>query len=253
MDEGERGPRLLEPVGLGSRVGPCPGVRYSEIDGSPVLWEPATRVLHELTPAGAGLWASFDGRTLAEIVDDATGSMMAGERARFEREAVEVVRRLRAVGLVEDLEDASAAPDLGPTGVPPSVLRLAGRVATGPWTEGVAVVLAPAVGADGEPASTFVEIDVTATMVVAVSDPRAGTGAEPRGVVALHTVLDDRGERPGADDRAPAPLSALALLAALMAALPPVPEPHPLVLDALASLAESVPGFAGAAGGDGSG
>ena len=98
MGEGERGPRLLEPVGLGSRIGPCPGVRYSEIDGSPVLWEPATRVLHELTPAGAGLWASFDGRTLAEIVDDATGSMMAGAQARFEREAVDVVRRLRAVG-----------------------------------------------------------------------------------------------------------------------------------------------------------
>jgi hypothetical protein len=235
-------------------------VRYSEIGGSPVLWEPVTRVLHELTPAGAGLWASFDGRTLAEIVAGAAGSMAPDDRIRFEREAVEVVRRLRAVGLVEDLGDGSPPRDDGSTGVPPSVVRLLGRPAAVPTTDpdpgpppiavadaeadGVTVALASAVDAEGERVSAFVEVDVTTATLVAVIDPETGTRPDGRTVRALQIVLDACVDGRG-EPTAPGPV---VVLAALMAAVPADPEPHPLVLDALAGLAESVPGVAGIAG-----
>ena len=75
-------------------------MRYSELDGEALLYDPIRRALHRLSPAAAVVWHRFDGRPLGEIgwADPALGAI------------IELARRLRALGLVED-----AGPVAGPS------------------------------------------------------------------------------------------------------------------------------------------
>jgi hypothetical protein len=88
--------RVTSPVGPGSRLVPRPTVSSSMAGGQPELRDTATGHVHRISPAAAELWASLDGRTLLEIrpeVARGDGDAMA---------VIEVLRRLKALDLVED-------------------------------------------------------------------------------------------------------------------------------------------------------
>jgi hypothetical protein len=230
MADGDRGPRLLEPVTLGSRVVPCPGVRYSEVAGIPVLWEPVGRVLHELTPAGAALWAALDGRSVGEVVVAAVGPADPA-RGALERDTVDVVRRLRALGLAEDRGDAAAPPADAAAGVLFVSVTLAGRVVR----DGAGAVVV--VGGDPGGCSA-VELDVAHRRLVAVAPPGGRPVAAAVDLVGLG-VLDD--DPVLADGAAPGAVGPVEALAAVMAATPVDPDPPAGLLDAMAALVEAVP------------
>ena len=75
-------------------------MRYTELDGEALLYDPNRRALHRLSPAAAVIWHRFDGRTLGEI-SRANATLGA---------IVELARRLRSLGMVED-----ARPVAGPS------------------------------------------------------------------------------------------------------------------------------------------
>ena len=80
-------PELLEPVSVRSRLVRAPGVRYTEVAGAAVVWEPTRRALHELSPAAAALWAALDGRPFGDVIAEAECSLRRtdDDRARSDR------------------------------------------------------------------------------------------------------------------------------------------------------------------------
>ena len=116
-------PELLEPVSVRSRLVRAAGVRYTEVAGAAVVWEPSRRALHELSPAAAALWAALDGRPFGDVISEATAPSDAPTTT--ERDLIEAVRRLRALRLVSDLgPDQSPVADLESHGVPPDRVEL---------------------------------------------------------------------------------------------------------------------------------
>lgn len=217
-----RTPRLLRPVGPTSVVVPVPTTRYTECDGTPVVYDPVSRVFQPLTPVGAAVWARLDGRSVAALVDEL--ARLPGAPPSTPVDVVEVVRRLRAVGLAEDADPAApAGVPVRAEGVATAAVRLRGRVE--PVTEPSGA--APAVGSthgptSGAPAGTEVLLD-------------PGTDAEVTVDPARPPV---RFVSAGEGHEGPlAPLDALRELAD--AAAPGVLDPAD-GLDALADLAERV-------------
>jgi hypothetical protein len=90
---------LRQPVGPTSRLRPRPGVRAVEIDGHPALADAETGTHHLVSPAVTEIWSLLDGRTLCQLALD-TG---CDDRDRFV-ELTELLRRLRAFGLLEDVD-----------------------------------------------------------------------------------------------------------------------------------------------------
>jgi hypothetical protein len=75
-------------------------VRYTELGGEALLYDPVRRALHRLSPAAAVVWHRFDGRTLGEI----------GEAGPPLGPIVELARRLRLLGVAEDARPVPATP-----------------------------------------------------------------------------------------------------------------------------------------------
>jgi hypothetical protein len=96
-------PHLHEPLHPGSRLVRRVGVRCSELSGRPILWGPMIGTVCALSPGAVRLWLGFDGRTLAEILDEARREDAASD----DRAVLEVIRSMRALGLVEDVHDDS--------------------------------------------------------------------------------------------------------------------------------------------------
>jgi hypothetical protein len=97
----------LEPVHEQARLRRSPDVRYTEILGAPVLCNTDDRSVHAFSAATVVLWAGFDGRPLAEVAG-------VGRESPEWRGLVEVVRRFKATGLIEDVPagEVEALPDL---------------------------------------------------------------------------------------------------------------------------------------------
>jgi hypothetical protein len=124
---------LVEPVTLRSRLRRRPGVVATEVAGLPVLCDADARTTHPLSAAAARLWTDLDGRPLAAHLDQLTSS----DDAPTEVALIELIRRLRAVDLIEDCGpgDGAAAnpvPHPAPTSaaappqVAPDQIELAG-------------------------------------------------------------------------------------------------------------------------------
>ena len=225
------GPYVAEPVSIRSRIVRAEGVRYTEVDGNAVVWEPTERVLHELSPAAAGLWANLDGRPLGEViaqVEAERGLLADGSRpSPTEVEVLDAVRRLRALRLVGDVSPGQGpVEELGAEGAPPEWVQLTADLVD--VDDELLVVLR---------GDATVEVDVTRNVVLAERD------AAPVPIGRFVILEADRPE--------PRPLTPVQLLGALRAACPDVQRSvrdrfavHPLLLDALAAVAEAVPGQA---------
>jgi len=210
-DPADRATRALlaRPVTLASVMGPAAGVRYSEVAGVAVLYDPVGRTVHQLSPAAARLWHRLDGRTL----DDASGADGDG------RAAIELARRLRALGLLVD-RPAGAGPS-PPATDRPATVSIPGRLRpgdAGPTLEVDPTEGAPTVTLDG---STYVPRGgVVPVAALAVSDT-AAVPEHPHGVEALAVI---------AEQLPPswfAPIDALDQLADLVEAIPVVAERAP--------------------------
>lgn len=118
-------PHLLGPVTLDSPVQRREGVLYTEVDGQGLLCDTGTRTHHVIGLGTLALWCHLDGKPLRSAMDEAAvddGSRPQGD------EAVEVVRRLRAVGLAEDADgDRLPAPAPDVDAMPASVVHVDGR------------------------------------------------------------------------------------------------------------------------------
>ncbi len=216
----ERALNLVEPVTLASRLVRVPGVLYTEVADTPVVWEPTRRLLHELTPAAAALWGAFDGRPLRDVLDDLGGSEPVDERA-----VVEAVRRMRVMRIVEDADgDSAPAVDIETeSGSRPDRVTVRGEVVAAEDGSGVVVVLAGEQAPSDDVEAEVVTLDVAALAVV---DP---DGSRPvRGFARVN-----------ASESSVTWSSPVELLGSLMAALVVGHDPEPLVLDALAALAEA--------------
>jgi len=252
-------PPLLAPLHpTRSVVTPADGARYTEVDGVAVLCLVDDRSVHVLTADGAALWGQLDGRRSLGEIRAGLGVVDPTSRADA---TVELVRRLRAVGLVRDVDPSGPPVHLGRGEQPgrpsrPPTVHLLGAVAsTAPVDRapaaGPATILRlgraprPDVGAPPALADAETEAETeTETKTVAVSfvddrpqvdgRPVAGLEVRPRppdgsgstgpGGDALD-ALDALVQATTDDDlRRDGTLDLLAALAELVR--PPDPDPH---------------------------
>ena len=168
-----------------STLRPRAGVRYSELDGEAVLYEPIGHVVHRLSPAAAAVWHRFDGRPL--VPDDDTAHDPAA--------SIELARRLRTLDLADDADPAGPAGAAGPAADPGSaapvgIVDLPGRLVTRDGTRTLVL--------DADDDGPGVTLDTT-TLVPAGEDAPIGTvlvvdRTEPRprsvtGVDALRAIV----------------------------------------------------------------
>jgi hypothetical protein len=197
------------PVNARSRFRRLPGRPYTEVAGQPVVVNLERRMCVPLSPAAVALWAALDGRPLHDLV--AAADLLPA--------CIELLRRWRAFGLIEEDAVLDDAPAPHPVAAP-------ARRAT--------VTLRAHVAASGS--VLLVGPDRTERTTVAVDPPRVVGAEQPLvGLVGL------------AAPTAPGPrLDALGVFAVLVAGLDHHDEhdgPEALV-DALATLAESLTGRA---------
>lgn len=228
--------RLVRPVGPDSVVVPVPSARYTECDGAPVLYDPTSRAFQPLTPAGAVVWSRLDGRTVAEVVDELAAMPAADATLRVG--VLEVIRRLRAVGLAEDADgdgaagvdtggdDTGAATGSGEAGsrspgdeAQPATIGLIGRAESS--DDGKVVVLDPSADPTIDPAT-----DAPRSQRVAID------------LQSLPARFVVEAEMPGPDEGTLTPLDALRVLAD---ATDRNTFGRADALDVLAGLAERVP------------
>ena len=141
----------LEPVHAQARLRRSPDVRYTEVLGAPVLCNTDDRSVHAFSAATVLLWAGFDGRPLVEVAG-------VGPASPEWRGLVEVVRRFKATGLIEDVPagDVAPLPDLDEAVPLVTSLRVRGRWVDDPTPTTGAGVLELHSPGEGAPA-----VDVT--------------------------------------------------------------------------------------------
>ena len=91
------GPRVLRPVCGHARLRAREDITLRANGDDQELFDAATGAAHRLSPAAAALWRDLDGRPLAEVRPTEASD------AEVDLTVVELVRRLKALGLVEDL------------------------------------------------------------------------------------------------------------------------------------------------------
>ncbi len=103
-------PEPIEPVSFAARLVRAPDVAYTEVAGTPVVVAIEAQAVQPLTPAWAFAWAALDGRPVSEAldIDPATLDAVAA------RNVIEVLRRLKAAGLVCDAGSLGASRPSGP-------------------------------------------------------------------------------------------------------------------------------------------
>lgn len=93
----------LRPVCGHARLRGRAGVSRRGSDEAPELFDAATGAAHAVSPAAAALWSALDGRRLREIRPAATSDVDVDSECDVELAVVELVRRFKALGLIEDL------------------------------------------------------------------------------------------------------------------------------------------------------
>lgn len=88
------------PVTPASRPVRRAAISYTEVGGRPVLCDTVRATAHMLNAAGGALWAALDGRSIREIAAEAGAATTA--------DLVESIRRLRALGVVDEGEHVEA-------------------------------------------------------------------------------------------------------------------------------------------------
>lgn len=211
------------PVSPRSRFFRRPDRPYTEVDGRPVVIHPDRRTFYELTPAATAVWASLDGRSVRELATSITTSTGSDPVLS----CVELVRRWRALGLIEECTVLGTAPadDLHLPSPPKTEIALvADTAATG-------AVLVVGLGA-------------RSTVTVVVTPPRlAGAAVALRGLVQLGPIPGSGSMAQPAEAEAEGPLSPLAVFGALVQSVADEELHDGGLADALASLAESLAGL----------
>lgn len=214
----------LEPVHAQARLRRSPDVRYTEIRGAPVLCNTDDRSVHAFGAATVLLWAGFDGRPLTEVAGVAPASPKW-------RDLVEVVRRFKASGLIEDVPagEVEALPDLAAPVPIVTSLRIWGAWADDPTaSSGAAGVLE--LHSSGDEA-TAVEVATGHSRPGEEVRPFTVDGRALAGVTLPPSLRVSVGAGPE-----------VVAFAAWVRAVADVDElRRPGVVDAVAGLAESVP------------
>jgi hypothetical protein len=110
-----------------------PGRPYTEVAGHSVVVVPERRVAYEIAPAALRLWATLAHRPLGDLIAD-----LDPDRAPVEY--LELVRRWRALGLVEeravlDGDPTSLGPEQEPEPLPELTWRAVGSRGPAPPTD----------------------------------------------------------------------------------------------------------------------
>ena len=214
----------LEPVHAQARLRRSPDVRYTEILGAPVLCNTDDRSVHAFSAATVVLWAGFDGRPLTEVAG-------VGPESPEWRGLVEVVRRFKATGLIEDVPagEVEALPDLdGPVPVVTSLRIRGGWADDAAATSGAPGVLE--LHSSGDDA-TPVEVTPGRSRPGEEVQPCTVDGRAVAGVTLPPSLRVSAGAGP----------EVVAFAAWVRAVVDADELRRPGVVDALAGLAESVP------------
>ncbi len=184
----------IEPVSFTARLVRAPGAFYTEVDATPVVVVVDKAAVQPLTPNWATAWAALDGRPVAE----ALGIDPTALDAVAARNIIEVLRRLKAAGLVCDAASLRSGETTDSVAEQPAagllVLALHGRVE--PTSDALGIVLGPSgpdtvqlslrEGADGLVASTP---DGPVTSVVVAASPRNASRAAVDAVARLQGIV----------------------------------------------------------------
>lgn len=111
----------IEPVHWGAKLRRSPDTIYTEVAGEAVLCRTMARSLHVANEVVVGLLLLLDGKTLAEATEPVSAEWSDADRRRV----IEVLRRLKAVGLIEDASadaDPADLPDLDEVAAAPTQL-----------------------------------------------------------------------------------------------------------------------------------
>jgi hypothetical protein len=201
-------------------------VRYSELDGEALLYDPAGRSVHRLSPSAAVVWHRFDGRPLGQVADD--GGALGP--------VIELARRLRALGVAEDAPSGNTTNESGNLLPPSSVdadaqsgeeVRWPGRLVEGP--AGLSLEL------DGAEDAPVVELD-RATLV-----PEGGNRPIDEVVMIAADAHADDGAGISTGERRR--LTGIDALRAVVEHLPPDWFAPVDALDRVADLVETLPIF----------
>lgn len=98
----------IEPVHWGAKLRRSPDTIYTEVGGEAVLCRTVARSLHIANEVVVGLWLLLDGRPLSEATESVAAEWSDADRRRV----IEVLRRLKAVGLIEDAPAGADPADL---------------------------------------------------------------------------------------------------------------------------------------------
>lgn len=204
-------PGVIEPVHWGSRLVRAEDLAYTEVAGTPVLVPADGAPVQVLTPAWAAVWAQLDGRPITDslAVDPAALDPVDA------RNLIEVLRRLKAEGVVRDAEPDAGSRDPGELEAVPVragrvAVRLGGSVVVDPTGVTLRIIA-------GNPARVTVELSETAVGVavtvrrrfrrrvidrVEVADPNASRDDALGRFSSILAALDDRdpGATPGLVD-----------------------------------------------------
>lgn len=98
-------PLVVEPVNWRARLVRSDGVRYTEVGGLPVVVQCATGEVRGLGPGWVATWASLDGRPVADALGIDPDELAPTDA----RNLIEVLRRLKADGLIRDADPREPA------------------------------------------------------------------------------------------------------------------------------------------------
>ncbi|MBS1849028.1 MAG: hypothetical protein JST73_12200 [Actinobacteria bacterium] len=214
--------RIVEPVHWGAHLVRSPEVSYTEVDGTPVVVRWVDREVEALTPTWAALWGRLDGRGVAEALDVDPGTLDPVTA----RNLLEVLRRFKADGLVDDAVDG------GPTSHTESLA--AGASASKPMPTSFTADLVVASGTVTLRLGPTIDGRIQATLDQIDGDPRIRVGrrGRRRTVTDVEVTFDD----PTFDDESTAPIRRFVEL--VRAVDPPDTSDRARLTDLLAGIAE---------------
>lgn len=251
---GTRAEDMIEPVHWGARLALVDDARYTEVADTAVALSATAAEVVQLTPEMASLALGLDGRPLR----DALADELVGWDHHDRRRVIEVVRRLKTLGLLRDVPAGTRPDPVDWLHAPPmaEAVTVAGHVRPVDDGSGIGPVDVVLDGADAVGASAGDESDdpVGREVTIAVRSAMSGTEVMvadaatdgPTGAPIARLVLPVDGRSPrevlGTRGRVPVPAGPLDAFVALVAATSP--RAHlaaPGVVDLLSHIAERAP------------